>query len=102
MEPNQAARRFGFMLLDAQIERIWAGESPIRVLREHRGLSLLDLAKRTNLSLDQLERYEKSRSIPREDRLVKIAQALGVRPSDLRRSHHSFAECARLFRAQDA
>jgi helix-turn-helix protein len=45
-----------------------AGESAIRVIREHRGLTLREFAKLAGLRPEQLERYEKGRDHPRADR----------------------------------
>lgn len=86
------------MLSDEQIGRILAGESPIRVIREHRGMSMRELARKAGIRVDQLERYEKGRNAPRADRLKVIAEVLGVDPIDLRPCEQNFADCAKRLR----
>jgi DNA-binding XRE family transcriptional regulator len=62
----------------AMTRRLIAGESPIKVWREHRGLTLDALAQRTENSkgyLSQLENRERSGTVAT---LKKIAAALNV------------------------
>jgi DNA-binding Xre family transcriptional regulator len=71
------------LLPAAMVERLLGGESPIRVWREHRRMSLLDLAKRTGLSqgyLSQLETRKKTGSLKS---LRVIAASLGIHLEDV-------------------
>lgn len=51
----------------------------IKSLRETREISVAELAERTGLSVDQIERIENNIDIPSLAPLIKIARALGVR-----------------------
>ena len=51
----------------------------IKSLRETREISVAELAERTSLSVEQIERIEKNVDIPSLAPLIKIARALGVR-----------------------
>lgn len=58
-------------------ERIAEGESPVRVHREQRGLSLSDLAAASGLSAKQIDQIETGR-LRSDVILKKIAAALGI------------------------
>lgn len=65
------------------VERLSAGAAPVRVWREHRGLSLRALAGRAGLSpalLSEIETGKKDGSIKT---LAALARALGVDLDDL-------------------
>ena len=62
-------------------KRLLAGEPPVRAWREHRGLSLRELARRAEVSaplLSEIERGQKDGST-----LARLARALGVDLDDL-------------------
>ena len=64
-------------------DRLLAGESPIRVWREYRGLSLAALADQAAIGkgyLSQIENGERTGTI---GTIKKLAQALRVEPDDL-------------------
>ncbi len=64
-------------------KRIIAGASPVRVWREHRGLTLRQLAEASGLGLSyisEIERGAKSGSI---DAISRLARALGLSLDDL-------------------
>jgi hypothetical protein len=63
--------------------RIAAGESPIRVWREMRGLSLTELADRTRLLEDDLSELETGQREPTVDVLKTLAHALHAGMDDL-------------------
>ncbi len=56
---------------------------PLRVLREARGLSQRDLARRVGMSHKTLSRLEADRHRPRPETLRRLAVALDVSPSIL-------------------
>lgn len=58
---------------------MWKGNR-LRNYREMRGLSRRDLAEKTGISEQTIFRYETDRREPTVDKLVKIADALGVSP----------------------
>lgn len=65
------------------VERMVAGESPIRVWREYRGLSVRDLAGRAGISQPYLSQMEAGRRKGTADTLGRIAEALGIGVDDL-------------------
>lgn len=65
--------------------RILAGESPVRVWREHRGVSARDLAARLGLSAGLLSDIEKGDTDGSVEVLRSIAHELGVSMDDLAR-----------------
>jgi len=63
--------------------RILDGESPLRIWREHRGLTLHDLAQRcevTDAAISQIENHKRQPSV---DLLKRLATALAVEVDDL-------------------
>ena len=67
----------------AMMKRLIEGESPIRVWREHRGLSAAGLARQTGLSAPYISQIETGAREPGIKALKSIAQALGVDVDDL-------------------
>ncbi len=57
--------------------------SPIRTLREHRGLSLAELAEQTGISERMLRYIENGQSAPTLPKAQLIADALGCSLDDL-------------------
>lgn len=55
----------------------------IKDLRNRKGFSQEQLAEESKLSLKTVQRIEEGESIPREDTLVKLTQALDVTPDDI-------------------
>ena len=70
-------------LPDATVGRLLDGESPIRVLRQHRGLSLRALAAQAGLSPSVLSDMERGKSEGRPKNLRRIAEVLKVALDDL-------------------
>jgi DNA-binding XRE family transcriptional regulator len=67
----------------AVVDRLIAGENPVAVWREHRGLSAVALAKAVEISPPYLSQIEHGRRQPSLDVLRRLAQALGVDIDDL-------------------
>jgi DNA-binding Xre family transcriptional regulator len=65
------------------IDRLLAGESPVRVWREHRGLTLADLAAKAGIGKGYLSQIEKRQRNGTVATLRKLAEALGVELGDL-------------------
>lgn len=63
--------------------RLLNGENPIRVWREHRGLSGRELAEKAGLSTPYLSELETGKKQGGISKLAKIAEALGVDIDDL-------------------
>jgi transcriptional regulator with XRE-family HTH domain len=85
-------------LPDQTLQRIYNGEPALKVLREHRGLSIEELAEATGMTAAFLERCEDgSRCIP-DSRLQDVAQALGVTVLDLGHFTAAFGDCDFLTR----
>lgn len=55
----------------------------IKKLREQKGLSQTELAKRVGVTSGMVSFYESGRSYPRMDKIEKLAQVLGVTPQEL-------------------
>jgi DNA-binding XRE family transcriptional regulator len=65
------------------VDRLLAGESPVRVWREHRGLTLADLAAKAGIGKGYLSQIEKRQRHGTVATLQKLAVALGVELDDL-------------------
>jgi transcriptional regulator with XRE-family HTH domain len=63
--------------------RLLAGEVPVRVLREHQGLSARALADRAGISAAYLSQIETGKKPGSFDAMAKLARALGVDMEDL-------------------
>jgi DNA-binding XRE family transcriptional regulator len=70
------------LLPKAVVDRLAAGENPIRVLREWRDMTQLEMAFKTDISQSYLSDLEKGRRRGTADALAKVARALKV-PLDL-------------------
>jgi ribosome-binding protein aMBF1 (putative translation factor) len=64
-------------------KRLMAGEVPVRVWREHRGLSARALARRAGISAAYLSQIETGKKPGSFDAMAKLARALGVDMEDL-------------------
>lgn len=60
----------------------------IRQTRQTRGWSLANLAERAGISRSYLHQIEQGASTPTEEKIVKLAEALGVLPSELFGENH--------------
>jgi DNA-binding Xre family transcriptional regulator len=67
----------------ALTKRLMAGEVPVRVWREHRGLSARALASRAGISTAYLSQMETGKKPGSFDAMAKVARALGVQMEDL-------------------
>ena len=67
----------------AVVDRLLAGENPIRVWREHRGMTLGQLGARAGLSKGYLSDLEKGKRAGPVETLQAIAGALGVSLEEL-------------------
>ncbi len=65
------------------VDRLLAGESPIRVWRQHRGFSLQDLAQRAETTEQDLQRLENADSELDSDLRQRLARLLECDPEDL-------------------
>ena len=64
-------------------KRLMAGEVPVRVWREHRGLSARALAARAGISAAYLSQIETGKKPGSFDAMAKLARALNVDMEDL-------------------
>jgi DNA-binding Xre family transcriptional regulator len=69
----------------ALTKRLMAGDVPVRVWREHRGLSARALASRAGISTAYLSQIETGKKPGSFDAMAKVARALGVDMEDLER-----------------
>jgi DNA-binding Xre family transcriptional regulator len=65
------------------VQRLVAGENPIRVWREHRKISARDLAAKAGISAAYLSEVETSKKDGSVTTVKNIAEALGVSIEDL-------------------
>ncbi len=76
----------GAPLSAAGMKRILAGENPVRVWREARGLSVTQLAERTGFQPSHISMIETGKRVGTVAALRKIAVALDVDLDDLAKS----------------
>ena len=55
----------------------------LRAARARRDISQGELAKRTGLNLTTISQYEDGAFVPGADKIIALAEALGVTPNDL-------------------
>jgi ribosome-binding protein aMBF1 (putative translation factor) len=67
----------------AIVDRFAEGEAPVRVWREHRGLSLRGLAEKAGISAAMLSEIENGKKEGSVRTLAGLARALGVDLDDL-------------------
>lgn len=67
----------------AMVDRLMAGESALRVWRQHRGLSGMALADRSGVHKAAISRIESGKRIGRPQTWRALATALGVDPTDI-------------------
>jgi DNA-binding XRE family transcriptional regulator len=65
------------------VDRLLAGESPLRVWRQHRGLSLRYLAERSGAAEQDLASIENENRTPATDLCQRLARLLDCDPEDL-------------------
>ena len=65
------------------VDAILNGDNPVRVWKEHRGLTSKDLAQKAGISAPYLSQIESGKREGRLDALRKIAEALGLGLDDL-------------------
>jgi DNA-binding Xre family transcriptional regulator len=65
------------------VERMLAGESPVRIWREHRKMTGRDLASAAEIAPGYLSEIETGKKPGSVDALAKIARALGLSIDDL-------------------
>ncbi|TSE26109.1 putative HTH-type transcriptional regulator [Tepidimonas sediminis] len=65
------------------VERCLVGEHPLRLWREHRGLTLQALAERVGCTRQMLSMIERGKAAPSADLLARLAAALDVEMDDL-------------------
>ena len=65
------------------VERLLSGESPVRIWREHRGMTLRGLAETAGISAGYLSEIENGRKPGSAAALARIARALGMAIEDL-------------------
>jgi predicted HicB family RNase H-like nuclease len=65
------------------MERLVNGESPVRVWREYRGVSVEELAERAGIPADRLAEIENGQHDPDPYTTISLAEALRLDPKDL-------------------
>lgn len=67
----------------AVVDRLLAGETPLRVWREHRGITAAEMAKATGITTAHVSKMESGKGDPSVGLLRKLAKVLGVSLEDL-------------------
>ncbi|TSE19233.1 transcriptional regulator, y4mF family [Tepidimonas alkaliphilus] len=80
---KEAVARGEETLPRAFVERRLAGEHPLRLWREHRGLTLQALADCVGCTRQMLSMIERGKAAPSADLLARLAAALDVEMDDL-------------------
>lgn len=65
------------------VKRLLAGESPVRIWREHRGMSGRALATAAGVNAVYLSEIERGRKPGSAAAIIAIARVLGVEPAEL-------------------
>lgn len=65
------------------VDRMIAGESPVRIWREHRGMALRELARKADIPASYLSDIEHKKKPGSVAALSALAKALGVKVDDL-------------------
>jgi len=65
------------------VDRMLAGENPIRAWRRHRGMTLKQLAAKTGLTGNYLSQIETGKRVGTVDKLQRIAAALNLTLDDI-------------------
>jgi transcriptional regulator with XRE-family HTH domain len=79
-----------------QCERIFAGESPLRVWREHRGLTADELAEEARVHPYTVQRVENGTKKPTTREMRRLAGALGIHEIDLGIHGKAYGGCSDL------
>ena len=84
----------------AMVDRLIAGENPLKVWREHRGLTQQALAERVRISTPYLSQLENGQREPSVGVLRALAAALGVDLEDVSPATTSASQVAQRERKQ--
>jgi ribosome-binding protein aMBF1 (putative translation factor) len=79
---GKEAARADYLTL-AEVRRLEAGEHPLRVWREHRGMSLRELAAAAGVAFNYISEIEGGRKPGSAEALRRLAVVLGVAMEDL-------------------
>jgi DNA-binding XRE family transcriptional regulator len=79
---GKEAARADFLTME-EVDRLSAGEHPIRVWREHRGLTLRALAEQASVTASYLSEIENGRKPGSVAAILRLARALKVPAEDL-------------------
>lgn len=79
---GKEAARAGYLPIEA-VDRLLDGEHPLRVWREHRGMSLRDLAAAAGVAFNYISEIEGGRKPGSAEALRRMAAALAVAMEDL-------------------
>ena len=82
-EARRALERGEELVPDTLVERLIAGENPVRVWREHRGLTQTGLASRAGLSQAYVAQIERGARVGGTAAYQALARVLGVDVDDL-------------------
>ncbi len=83
MQAAVAKRKTREYLPAELVDRLLAGESPVRIWREHRGLTLASLAEKSGVGLSYISEIETGKKPGSVAAMRSLAAALGVDLDDL-------------------
>lgn len=79
-----------------QCERIFAGEAPLKVWREFRGMAVTDVRRDTSIRVDRLTKLERGLVKPTRAEILMLARALDVAAHNLDPHHAAYRSCSAL------
>jgi hypothetical protein len=85
-----------------QCERIFAGEAPLKVWREFRGLEVTDVRRETGIRVERLEKLERGLVKPTRGEILKQARALDIAAHNLDPHGSHYRGCSALDVDEDA
>jgi transcriptional regulator with XRE-family HTH domain len=79
-----------------QCERIFAGEAPLKVWREFRGLAVTDVRRGTGIRVDRLEKLERGLVKPTSAEKRTLARVLDIAAHNLEPHRSHYGGCSAI------
>ena len=79
-----------------QCERIFAGEVPLKVWREFRGLEQSELREQSGIRVDIIDRIERGVRKANRPEALKLARALDVAIHNIYPHHRAYSGCSAI------
>jgi transcriptional regulator with XRE-family HTH domain len=79
-----------------QCQRIFAGEAPLKVWREFKGMEQTDLRRATAIRVEAIDRIERGLRKPTRAEAVKLARAMDIAAHNLEPHPQAYQGCSSL------